>query len=994
VSTADVEALAATAFGVEGTAVPLHGEVDLNYRLNTGGGSYLLKLGDLDALDLTTRALEHLAGRASARLVPAVAGRTDEPRPMRLLRWIPGRPWAEAGPAGPERLRDLGRAVAAVDADLAGFEHPALDRPLRWNLARAGEQRDLVPSIADSARRARVGAILDRFAESVAPPLRGLPAQAIHNDANEHNVLVGDDDGVAGLVDFGDLCRAPRICGLAVACAYAMAGLARPVVDVLPLVGGYHEVAPLSPAELELLDDLIRARLAVSVAMAAWQSAQRPANADYLHISQAAVWPLLERLEAEPARLPTLRFRDACGYDAVPAGRAVRHWLLAHGEAGPVMAPALLAGDPPVLDWSRDSPGAGEVPDVPLAVGRYLEDRAVYDSPDFAVEGTDERRTVHIGLDLFAAVGEPVTAPLDGVVLDVAYRPARCDFGGTVLLGHETGDGVPFATLYGHLSRASAERLSRGDRLARGELVGHLGAEDENGGWAPHLHLQLVCDDLGLGCGFPGVAPPSELGLWESLSPHPNLLAGLPGDADARPPVPRAELERRRRVSLSPALSLSYDEPLEIVAGHGARLIDTGGREYIDLINNVAHVGHGHPRVVAALARQGARLNTNTRYLHPALATYARRLAAMFPDPLSVVFLVNSGSEANDLALRLAHAHTGRRGILVLEGAYHGNLSSLIDISPAKFGGPGGEGAPPHVAVCELPDPYRGRLRAGTPDAGAAYAADVEHRIAELRGRGHEPAAFVAESIPGVAGQVELAHGYLAAAYGHVRAAGGVCVADEVQVGFGRVGSHVWGFETQGVVPDVVTLGKPIGNGHPLGAVVTTPAVARSFLTGMEYFNTFGGNPVSCAVGLAVLDVLRDERLQARATRVGGGLADGLRMLAARHPLIGDVRGRGLFLGVDLVRDRERRTPAPAEAARLVNLARDEGVLLSTDGPGRNVLKIKPPLVLEEADADRAVAVIDHALATVETGMSISGDPFVTGTEGGDHAPSATRRTR
>jgi 4-aminobutyrate aminotransferase-like enzyme/Ser/Thr protein kinase RdoA (MazF antagonist) len=999
VSTADVEALAAAAFGIEGTAVPLHGEVDLNYRLDADGGrSYLLKLpapeSDPAALDLATHALEHLAGRPSSPLVPALAGRADEPQPMRLLGWIPGRPWAEAGPAGPERLRELGRAVAAVDADLADFEDPDLDRPLRWNLASAAEQRGLAAFIADDDRRGRVRDVLDRFAETVAPRLHELPAQAIHNDANEHNVVVGDDGHVAGLVDFGDLCRAPRVCGLAVACAYAMTALRRPAVDVLASVSGYHEVAPLTPAELELLDDLIRTRLALSVAMAAWQSAERPANAPYLHISQASVWPLLERLSAEPRGLATLRFRDACGYDAVPSGRAVRDWLLAHADPGPVLAADVLAGEPPVLDWSRGSPSAGEGPPVPLAVGRYLEERAVYDSPAFAVDGTDERRTVHLGLDLFAAAGEPVTAPLDGVVLDAAYRPERCDFGGTVLLGHETGDGVPFATLYGHLSRASAERLAAGDHIGRGQLVGHLGAEEENGGWAPHLHLQVVCDDLGLGSGFPGVAPPSELGVWESLSPHPNLLLGLAAGLDALPPVPRAELRRRRRTSLSPALSLSYDEPLEIVGGHGARLVEAGGREYIDLVNNVAHVGHAHPRVVAALSGQAARLNTNTRYLHPALVTYARRLAAMFPDPLSVVFLVNSGSEANDLALRLAHAHTGRRGILVLEGAYHGHLTSLIDISPAKFGGPGGEGAPPHVGVCALPDPYRGRLRTGSPNLGEAYAAGVARQIAALRERGHEPSAFVAESLPGVAGQIELPAGYLAAAYRHVRAAGGVCVADEVQVGFGRVGTHVWGFETQGVVPDVVTLGKPIGNGHPLGAVVTSPSAARSFLTGMEYFNTFGGNPVSCAAGLAVLDVLRDERLQARAARVGGRLADGLRTLAERHSLIGDVRGRGLFLGVDLVRDRERRTPATEEAARVVNLARAEGVLLSTDGPGRNVLKIKPPLVLEEADAERALAVIDEALAAVETGVSISGDPFVTGPEGGDPAPPRTRRTR
>ena len=302
--------------------------------------------------------------------------------------------------------------------------------------------------------------------------------------------------------------------------------------------------------------------------------------------------------------------------------------------------------------------------------------------------------------------------------------------------------------------------------------------------------------------------------------------------------------------------------------------------------------------MVRAAAAQMAALNTNTRYLHPLLVTYARRLAATCPDPLSVVFLVNSGSEANDLALRLARAHTGRRDVVVLDQAYHGHLSSLVEISPYKFGGPGGAGRPAHVHVAPLPpaDPRADAVRARLEEAPAA--------------------AFFAEPLPGVAGQVVPPDGYLAAAFAHAREAGAVCVADEVQIGFGRVGSHFWAFEAQGVVPDIVTAGKPIGNGHPLGAVITTPEIARSFETGMEYFNTFGGNPVSCAAGLAVLDVIADERLQARAARLGAVLLDGLRSLAERQPLIGDVRGRGLFLGVELVRDRATREPAAAEAAR------------------------------------------------------------------------------
>ncbi len=500
------------------------------------------------------------------------------------------------------------------------------------------------------------------------------------------------------------------------------------------------------------------------------------------------------------------------------------------------------------------------------------------------------------------------------------------------MLDHETPGGIRFHTLYGHLDRASAEALAPGAAVRRGDVIGRLGDERENGGWAPHLHLQLLTTDLGRGAGTDGVGTLAERDVWESANPDPNLLLGIPGGVRADPPRAPAALRSARRTSLSRALSLSYAEPLKIVRGEGAHLYDERGREYLDLVNNVCHVGHAHPRVVAAATEQMARLNTNTRYLHDLIVTYARRLAATLPDPLSVVFLVNSGSEANDLALRLARAHTGAREVLVLDHAYHGNLSSLIEISPYKFDGPGGAGRPEHVRVARLP----------------TRAEDAED-VARLA----RPGAFVAESLPGVAGQIVLPDGYLRAAYEHARAAGAVCIADEVQVGFGRVGRAFWGFELGGVVPDIVTLGKPIGNGHPIGAAVTTPAIARSFETGMEYFNTFGGNPVSCAAGLAVLDVIADERLQAHAARLGARIKDGLQALTA--PQIADVRGEGLFLGVEL--------SDAGQATAAVEHARSAGVLLSTDGPGRNVIKIKPPLVIGDEDAERLLRTLDAALS-------------------------------
>ena len=439
------------------------------------------------------------------------------------------------------------------------------------------------------------------------------------------------------------------------------------------------------------------------------------------------------------------------------------------------------------------------------------------------------------------------------------------------------------------------------------------------------------------------------------------LASGTGIDPHADRGAPAADLLARRRRYIGPSLSIAYREPLKVVRGRAQFLIDDRGRAFLDLVNNVCHVGHCHPRVVEAASRQMAVLNTNTRYLHDNLVEYAERLSATLPAGLDVCFFVNSGTEANELALRLAMAHTGRRDLLVVDGAYHGHTAGLIAASPYKFMGRGGSGAPePWVHVVPMPDGYRGKHRGYDRAAGVAYGDEVGQVIEKA---GAPIAAFLTESLQSCGGQIVPPPGYLETAFRHVRAAGGVCIADEVQTGFGRVGTDFWAFETQSVVPDLVVTGKPIGNGHPMGAVVTTRAIAESFANGMEFFSTFGGNPVSCAVGLAVLDVIRDEGLQAHALEVGTRFLDGLRGLMSRHEIIGEVRGTGLFIGVELVRDRRTLEPATSEADDLINRLQRRGILLSTDGPHHNVLKIKPPMVVTAGDVDMVVRVLDDELA-------------------------------
>jgi 4-aminobutyrate aminotransferase-like enzyme len=429
-----------------------------------------------------------------------------------------------------------------------------------------------------------------------------------------------------------------------------------------------------------------------------------------------------------------------------------------------------------------------------------------------------------------------------------------------------------------------------------------------------------------------------------------------------------AEILAARNAHLGPSLSLAYRRPLHIVRGEGAYLYDADGRAYLDCVNNVAHVGHAHPRVVEAGIAQMRLLNTNTRYLHENVVRYAERLTALLPEHLEVCFFTNSGSEANELALRLAVAATGRPDVATVDVAYHGNTKRLIEISPYKFDGPGGAGRGDDVQVVPLPDPYRGAHRGDEPEVGAAYVAESAAVLANATAAGHPAGALIAEAIPGTAGQVVPPPRWLAGLFDAARAVGAVPISDEVQVGFGRVGTDPWAFAAQGARPDIVTMGKPIGNGHPLGAVVTTRAIADAFANGMEYFNTFGGNPVSAAIGLAVLDVIDDEGLQEHARVVGERLLAGLREVATRLGPIGDVRGAGLFVGFELVRDRSTREPDAALAAELVNLAAERGILLSTDGADHNVIKIKPPMVFSAADADRLVETVDAILGEIGAG--------------------------
>ncbi|MCE7986299.1 MAG: aminotransferase class III-fold pyridoxal phosphate-dependent enzyme [Caldilinea sp. CFX5] len=968
----------------------------------------------------STIPVAHLQATLDGQTIATVTGAEGASHFVRLLTYLPGKPLGTVKPHAPELLHNLGEYLGKLDKALATFDHPAASRLLQWDLKQAGAViNQYKGEILDPARRQLVEQHLAYFEQYAAPLLPQVRTSIIHNDGNDYNVLVGDraDGGllgrnkvITGVIDFGDMVRTYTVSEPAIAAAYAMLDKADPLAAAADLVRGYHAVYPLTETEIAVLYPLICMRLCMSVCISAHQQALQPENR-YLSISEAPAWVLLEKLATLSPDFAHYTLRHACGLEPHPQTPHLIAWLQANRESfapvidydlrtEPVLVFDLSIGSPLVADLANPADAAAFTErlfadmrraGVKVGVGRYNEPRLLYAADAFRMVTNErpERRTVHLAIDLFLPAGAPIYAPLAGAVHSFANNANYQDYGPTIILQHTIplpnppllgegaatpppgwgrvptgrGGGLTFYTLYGHLSEESLADLYPGKIINQGEKIGAIGDYPINGDWPPHLHFQLITDLLGDCGGFNGVGAPSQRAVWLSLCPDPNLILQIPATAFPETHKPKRELLATRHKHLGRNLSISYKEPLHIVRAAKQFLYDIDGYAYLDVVNNVCHVGHCHPHVVRAAQRQMAVLNTNTRYVYDGLTEYAERLCATLPEPLRVCFFVNSGSEANDLALRLARAYTGRYDTICLDVAYHGNLNSLIDISPYKFAGPGGKGAPPTTHIALMPDPYRGVYQGMGWETGAKYAEHVRELVAQVQAGGKGVAAFIAESVLGCGGQIVLPDGYLTEAYKHVRATGGICIADEVQVGFGRVGTHFWGFETQGVVPDIVTMGKPIGNGHPLGAVVTTPEIADAFANGMEYFNTFGGNPVSCAVGLAVLDVIEQEGLQAHSLRVGNRLMAGLRDLMRKYPLIGDVRGLGLFVGVELVLDRERKLPAGDHAAYVANRMRDHGILISTDGPDHNVLKLKPPIVFDEQDADRLVATLDKVLA-------------------------------
>ena len=936
--------IAATYFGLSATVTALGSQQDANFLLRTVAGEPIgvLKIAnpvftraELEAQDAAAAFIDAAEGIRTATNVAAegiVEIDSGATLFARIIRFLPGGTTNLAGQdyVRPAQVAALGDLAGRTCRALAGFDHPGVDRVLQWDLRHAMRTVEVLAAhVPDAHRREVIESVAAAAWRIVSGLADDLPVQVIHGDITGDNVVCSESGLPDGLIDFGDLMRSWTVAELAVAVATLLRHDGCEPAATLPAIRAFHAVRPLSPAEVDALWPLVVMRSAALVVSGIHQSSIDADN-DYATSALDHEWRIFQRANDIPIPVMTAQIRYALGvaHRTEPiTGR------LLDGDTGEILV-LDLSVDADALDggaWLAPDREARLAADA-LAAGAEAV-ATVFGQARLTRSATlssTSPATVATGIELWAAQPLTLMAPWAGTV--------------TVTEGFVTVTGMP-----GTLELRGSVHAATGTHSA--EAGGALATVD-----GP-VWIQLRRPGA---AAVPDFVRPEYAAGWLAQVSDPGPLLGLPSAAGLVDDS--AELRQRRERAFAEVQEHYYEHPPRIERGWREHLIGVDGRTYLDMVNNVAVLGHGHPQLADAVARQWRRLNTNSRFNYGVVVEFSERLAATLPDPLDTVFLVNSGSEADDLALRLAMAATGRHDIVAVAEAYHGWTYATDAISTSIADNPNALSTrPPWVHTVPSPNSYRGEHRG--IDA-QRYAPEAVTIIEDLVAQGKPPAAFICEPFYGNAGGMALPDGYLKAVYAAVRAAGGVAIADEVQVGYGRTGRWWWAFEQQGVVPDIVCVAKAMGNGQPLGAVITTKAIADAYRNCGYFFSSAGGSPVSCVVGLTVLDVIESEGLQENALTVGDHIVARINKLATRHPLIGTVHGSGLYMGVELVRDRTTLEPATAETAAICDRMRELGVIVQATGDRQNVLKMKPPMCITLDSADFFVDMLDRVLTT------------------------------
>ena len=954
VTRAEAEHLLATHYGIDARVKSLGSNQDKNFLVFDAADDLLgvLKIANpaFTAVELAAQdaAAEAIAvaepGLRVAVPLPNLAGEVSTPVPglldgmahVRLLRYLPGGTLVDAGYLSPTIVAGLGDVAGRVSRALADFAHPGLDRALQWDLQYG---HDVVGALAshvdDAARREYLETAAAEAWSRVVPLADQLPRQAVHLDLTDANVVATRTAGAParpdGVIDFGDLSHTWAVSELAVTLSSVLGHPGCPPTSILPGVKAFHAIRPLSAPEVDALWPLLVLRTAVLIVSGAQQSVLDPDN-DYLTEQSDDEARMFQQATSVPVDVMTAVIRAELHMDHAPA---------------PVTGGRLLAEVDPTTVTTLDLSATSALLDSVLAVGEWPRPRVGDELARNAIRDGASLVVTRFGEpDLTRAPALSQDSP-DVVATGVSLWPARAVALTAPWAGTLAGSDGEF-TLRGQdyeLTVAGATAEPDGD-VAAGAKVATIHPD----GWT------VVSARPAGGRAAPSYVTAELAPGWLASMRDPRPLLGLPAPPDAA----ARNLLSRRDGSFARVQEHYYADPPQIERGRRHYLMSTAGRVYLDMVNNVTVLGHSHPRVAETASRQLHRLNTNSRFNYEAVVEFSERLAATLPEPLDTVFLVNSGSEASDLAIRLATAVTGRRDVLAMREAYHGWTYGTDAVSTSTADNPNAlTTRPDWVHTVESPNSFRGAYRGA--DVGR-YADDAVATIERLVTAGRPPAGFICETVYGNAGGMALPNGYLQRVYGAVRAAGGLAVADEVQVGYGRLGAWFWGFHQQQAVPDIVSVAKSVGNGYPLGAVITSRAIAEAFSSQGYFFSSTGGSPLSCAIGLTVLDVLRDEDLQGNAARVGERLKAALTALSDRHPIIGTVHGMGLYLGVELVRDRVTLEPASQETAAICDRMLELGVVIQPTGDNVNILKTKPPLCLDDEAADFYVAALDRVL--------------------------------
>ncbi|MGE6220549.1 aminotransferase class III-fold pyridoxal phosphate-dependent enzyme [Nubsella zeaxanthinifaciens] len=937
-------------WNIEGSFKPLDSYLDQNFLIKSiEGKKYVLKIANIntaeDELDLQNKALLFLQAKQIPKLVRSLDGQemiNHHSHWWRVLEFIEGKMLSDVPFHSDVLLKNIAEFSANLSVQLSQFSHKAAERFIQWDLQQATKLiKSWIDYFEDPVLKEQILNIAHHF-EAKKDEIQNLRKSIVHGDLTRYNILL-DDDGkdISGIIDFGDICMSWSVSEVAVLLLESIiTGSKTPFSDAHKVLKIYHNIFPITEKEARLLFSFIKLRSAIIVCACARQLNMDPQNL-YIKKQFEVDAKVFQNLLEYDENFVTALLMDACGYTFFKTkdNRKTASYLVETNDFQ-------MIDISPKSDIYDD--GACKNPRLFFKnIQHKLQQNfgyTAYFSPfiSFGENNDTEQATIALGSYVFLPENTVLKAPSKLTFI------AQTDKKSTFLA----------EDIYLHIDGIE-HQLKINESVSEGAELGKVMPVSAESLFPSHVFIQL--DKSGKA---PMFCKPSEKKGWQLICEDPLFLIGK---ISGKFLENTDHLLLKRETFIQQSQEYYYQKPMNLVRGWKQYLYDENGQVYLDAINNVAHIGHSHPKITETAVNQLKKLNTNARFLYKENIAYAEKLLSFFPPSLQVIFFTCTGSEANDLALRLARCYTSEQDVIVIDGEYHGNTTAVDEISTCLMDNPTASKSKrsfTHPLI--QPNTFRGKYRENSTDVAQLYANDVTEKINEIKSLGRNVAAFISESLLGSGGGVEMPKTYLKKVYETVKKAGGVCIADEVQIGFGRMGTHFWGFEKEDVLPDIVTLGKPMGNGYPISAVVTTKEIANAYQKKYTYFNTYSGNAVACEIASTVLDVIQEEKLQENALQTGEYLKNELKKLIEDYNSVGAVYGHAMYLGVDIVKDKKTREPDSSKALLICEAMKQNGIIIYPTGDFYNILKIKPPMCFSRLDADFLVGKLREILSIMD----------------------------